>query len=217
MQSLLQPRSISDVERTLKLARETLAIEADAVHALSLKLGDAFLAAHRLLYETVENKGRVVVTGMGKSGHIAGKIASTLASTGTPAFFMHPGEASHGDLGMITPHDVVLALSNSGENDELLMILPTIKRLGVPLIGLSGNANSSLAKLADGAGMPIHHLALLWCLQNPHVSTVILGASRVSQLTDNLTALDRKSSMTPDLMAAIENVVQNKPEPAQRF
>jgi arabinose-5-phosphate isomerase len=92
--------------------------------------------------------GRVVVTGMGKSGHIAGKIAATLASTGTPAFFVHPGEASHGDLGMITRQDVVLALSNSGETDEVLTILPIIKRLGVPLIAMTGNPHSTLAKLA---------------------------------------------------------------------
>ena len=99
MESLLQPRSIADTERTLKLARETLDIEADAIRTLALRLGDAFIAAHKLLFEASEKKGRVVVTGMGKSGHIGGKIASTLASTGTPAFFMHPGEASHGDLG----------------------------------------------------------------------------------------------------------------------
>ena len=113
MQSLLQPRSIADVDRTLALARETMTIEADAVYALSHKLGDAFLAAHKLLFEAVANKGRVVVTGMGKSGHIGGKIASTLSSTGTPAFFMHPGEASHGDLGMIAAGDVVIAISNA--------------------------------------------------------------------------------------------------------
>lgn len=148
MESLLQPRSISDVDRTLKLARETLAIEADAVLALSRKLGDAFLAAHKLLYETVENKGRVVVTGMGKSGHIGSKIASTLASTGTPSFFMHPGEASHGDLGMITAGDVVIAISNSGETDEILKILPQLKRRGTPIIAITGKQNSTLADAA---------------------------------------------------------------------
>jgi arabinose-5-phosphate isomerase len=93
-------------------------------------------------------QGRVIVTGMGKSGHIAGKIAATLASTGTPAFFIHPGEASHGDLGMITRQDVVLVLSNSGETDEVLTILPIIKRLGVPLIAMTGNRASSLARFA---------------------------------------------------------------------
>ncbi|HET7844557.1 MAG TPA: KpsF/GutQ family sugar-phosphate isomerase, partial [Xanthomonadales bacterium] len=94
-------------------------------------------------------RGRVVVSGMGKSGHIGRKIAATLASTGTPSFFVHPGEASHGDLGMITPDDVVIALSNSGETDELLMIVPSIRRQGVPLIALTGNPGSTLARLAD--------------------------------------------------------------------
>lgn len=148
MQSLLQPRSISDIARTLNLARETLAIEADAVMALSQKLGDDFLAAHKLLYEAVENKGRVVVTGMGKSGHIGGKIASTLASTGTPAFFMHPGEASHGDLGMITAGDVVIAISNSGESIEILNILPQLKRRGTTIIAITGRPTSTLAQAA---------------------------------------------------------------------
>ena len=148
MKSLLQPRSIADVDRTLALARETMAIEADAVHALSRTLGDAFLAAHKLLYDTVTHKGRVVVTGMGKSGHIGGKIASTLASTGTPAFFMHPGEASHGDLGMITAGDVVIAISNSGETDEILKLLPQLKRRGTPIIAITGKTNSTLADAA---------------------------------------------------------------------
>ncbi len=106
MTELLQAHAIADSERFLALAREVLDIEADAVRALKARLGEAFLRAHRLMLQT---KGRVVVTGMGKSGHVGRKIASTLASTGTPAFFMHPGEASHGDLGMITPHDVVIA------------------------------------------------------------------------------------------------------------
>ena len=148
MESLLHPRSIADTARTLKLARETLDIEADAVRALSLKLGDAFIAAHKLLFDVAEKKGRVVVTGMGKSGHIGGKIASTLASTGTPAFFMHPGEASHGDLGMITKDDVVIAISNSGESDEILKILPQLKRRGTPVIAITGRPNSTLATAA---------------------------------------------------------------------
>ena len=148
MQSLLQARSLSDTGRTLALARETMKIEADAVNALSLKLGEAFLAAHKLLFDAVARKGRVVVTGMGKSGHIGGKIASTLASTGTPAFFMHPGEASHGDLGMITADDVVIAISNSGESDEILKILPQLKRRGTPIIAITGRPNSTLAEAA---------------------------------------------------------------------
>ena len=148
MESLLHPRSIADTERTLKLARETLDIEADAVRTLALRLGDAFIAAHKLLFDASANKGRVVVTGMGKSGHIGGKIASTLASTGTPAFFMHPGEASHGDLGMITKDDVVIAISNSGETDEILKLLPQLKRRGTPIIAITGRPNSTLAAAA---------------------------------------------------------------------
>lgn len=119
--------------------------EAQAVIALEKKINDDFVQACHLMLNC---KGRVVVTGMGKSGHIAGKIAATLASTGTPAFFVHPGEASHGDLGMITSQDVVLALSNSGETGEVLTILPIIKRIDVPFIAMTGNSESSLAKFA---------------------------------------------------------------------
>lgn len=127
------------------LALAVIQIEAQSIAALSHQINDEFVAACHLMFNC---SGRVVVTGMGKSGHIAGKIAATLASTGTPAFFVHPGEASHGDLGMITRQDVVLALSNSGETDEVLTILPIIKRLGVPLIAMTGNPHSTLAKLA---------------------------------------------------------------------
>jgi arabinose-5-phosphate isomerase len=130
----------------LQLARDVLETEADAIRALAPRLGDTFVAACRLLLACA---GRVVVLGMGKSGHIGGKLAATLASTGTPAFFVHPGEASHGDLGMITPQDVVLALSNSGETAEILLILPTIRRLGVPLIAITGDPSSTLAREAD--------------------------------------------------------------------
>jgi len=119
--------------------------EAQAVLALAGKINDQFVQACHLMLNC---KGRVVVTGMGKSGHIAGKIAATLASTGTPAFFVHPGEASHGDLGMITQQDVVLALSNSGETGEVLTILPIIKRIDVPFIAMTGNPESSLARFA---------------------------------------------------------------------
>lgn len=128
------------------LALAVIQIEAQSIAALSHQINDEFVAACHLMFNC---SGRVVVTGMGKSGHIAGKIAATLASTGTPAFFVHPGEASHGDLGMITRQDVVLALSNSGETDEVLTILPIIKRLGVPLIAMTGNPHSTLAKLAS--------------------------------------------------------------------
>jgi arabinose-5-phosphate isomerase len=149
MSSIIPSRGVNDTTHTLKLARETLQIEADAVRALADKLGDAFIAAHRLLYNCTEHKGRVVVTGMGKSGHIGSKIASTLASTGTPAFFMHPGEASHGDLGMITRDDVVIAISNSGESDEIVSILPQLKRRGTPIIAMTGRADSTLSKAAS--------------------------------------------------------------------
>ncbi len=135
-----------DEQRLIDAAREVLAIEARAVAALESRIDDSFARACRLILAC---EGRVVVTGMGKSGHVGDKIAATLASTGTPAFFVHPGEASHGDLGMITPKDVVLALSNSGETDELLTILPVIKRQQVPLIALTGRPASRLAQAAD--------------------------------------------------------------------
>jgi arabinose-5-phosphate isomerase len=152
MPHILPSRNVSDTEKTLSLARETLHIEADAVRALAEQLtgplGQNFIAAHKLLFDVTENKGRVVVTGMGKSGHIGGKIASTLASTGTPAFFMHPGEASHGDLGMITKDDVVIAISNSGESDEIVKLLPQLKRRGTAIIAMTGRADSTLSKAA---------------------------------------------------------------------
>src|SRR5690242_8839168 len=132
-------------EDLLASARNTLATEAQAVATLLNKLDSAFVAACRTCLACT---GRVVVTGMGKSGHIAGKIAATLASTGTPAFFLHPAEAGHGDLGMITRTDVVLAISNSGETPELLVLLPHLKRLGVPLIVLIGKADSTLGRAA---------------------------------------------------------------------
>ncbi|HEX6929410.1 MAG TPA: KpsF/GutQ family sugar-phosphate isomerase [Gammaproteobacteria bacterium] len=127
-------------------AREVIRIEAAAVEALADRLDAGFERACEICLDC---RGRVVVVGMGKSGHIGGKIAATLASTGTPAFFVHPGEASHGDLGMITGEDTVLAIYNSGETGEILTILPLIKRLGVPLISMTGNSASNLAKNAD--------------------------------------------------------------------
>ena len=146
MSNLLQPHARSDAERFLELARGVLDIEAEAVRALKDRLGAAFLEAHRLILAT---RGRVVVTGMGKSGHIGNKIASTLASTGTPAFFMHPAEASHGDLGMITSDDVVIAISYSGESEEINRILPLIKRRGAKVIAVTGRPASTLAREAD--------------------------------------------------------------------
>lgn len=135
-----------DKDKVTSLASAVIETEAEAVRHLKTRINDAFYQACEYMLDC---QGRIVVTGMGKSGHIGGKIAATLASTGTPAFFVHPGEASHGDLGMITEQDVVLALSNSGETDEILTILPLIKRLGVPLIALTGNPTSRLAEEAD--------------------------------------------------------------------
>jgi arabinose-5-phosphate isomerase len=130
----------------LNLAREVLQIEAAAVQALCARLDDSFLRALDLILTC---KGRVIVSGMGKSGHIARKIAATMSSTGTPAYFVHPAEASHGDLGMITADDVFIGLSNSGESEELLTIVPVIKRQGAKLISLTGNPDSRLARAAD--------------------------------------------------------------------
>jgi arabinose-5-phosphate isomerase len=132
-------------EDLVDLGRQALAIEIDGLSAQLPRLGTDFARACRICLNC---RGRIVVTGMGKSGHIGGKIAATLASTGTPSFFVHPGEASHGDVGMITRDDVVLALSNSGETAEILTILPVIKRLGVPLIAFTGNSDSAVARVA---------------------------------------------------------------------
>ncbi len=145
--TLLQTEiSHAPARKALDRAREVLQIEAAEIEAIAARLDEQFETAVQLILHC---KGRVVVTGIGKSGHIGGKIAATFASTGTPAFFMHPAEASHGDLGMITEEDVVIALSNSGESDEILNILPTIKRLGTKVIGITGNAASTLATEAD--------------------------------------------------------------------
>ena len=130
----------------LELARRVLAIEADAVRALIERLDERFVAALELI---ADRSGRVVVSGIGKSGHIARKIASTMASTGTPAYFVHPAEASHGDLGMIEAGDVFIAISYSGASDELLDIVPLVKRRGAKLIAITGNAQSALAREAD--------------------------------------------------------------------
>jgi arabinose-5-phosphate isomerase len=132
-------------EALIDLGRQALTVEIEGLQAQLPRLGTDFARACRICLNC---RGRIVVTGMGKSGHIGGKIAATLASTGTPAFFVHPGEASHGDVGMITRDDAVLALSNSGETAEILTILPVIKRLGVPLIAFTGNSNSPLARIA---------------------------------------------------------------------
>ena len=135
-----------DAERCVRLAHETFEIEAAAVRGLQARTGEAFA---RAVAAVLAVRGRVVVMGMGKSGHVGRKIAATLASTGTPAMFVHPAEASHGDLGMIKAIDLVLAISNGGESDEITAILPVLKRLGVPLVGMTGNARSTLARHAD--------------------------------------------------------------------
>ncbi|MFA7619964.1 MAG: KpsF/GutQ family sugar-phosphate isomerase, partial [Thiohalomonadaceae bacterium] len=135
-----------DNQRLCELGRAVIDTEAGAVADLAARIDEGFARACRFMLAC---EGRVVVTGMGKSGHVGGKIAATLASTGTPAFFVHPGEASHGDLGMITAKDVVLALSNSGETEEILTILPIIKRLDVPLVALTGQPRSRLGQAAD--------------------------------------------------------------------
>ncbi|MCG6966646.1 MAG: KpsF/GutQ family sugar-phosphate isomerase [Chromatiaceae bacterium] len=129
-----------------KSGLSVVAIEGDAVKALAARINSDFVAACQHMLACT---GRIVVTGMGKSGHVGSKIAATLASTGSPAFFVHPGEASHGDLGMITPSDVVLALSNSGETSEIITIVPLIKRMGAPLISMTGKRDSTLAREAD--------------------------------------------------------------------
>ncbi|MFM1979615.1 MAG: hypothetical protein RLZ68_880 [Pseudomonadota bacterium] len=133
-------------QRAIALAHETFDIEAAAVQGLKARVGEGFAKAVAIALAT---QGRVVVMGMGKSGHVGRKIAATLASTGTPAMFVHPAEASHGDLGMITALDVVLAISNSGESQEMAAILPVIKRLGIPFIAMAGNAQSTMAQHAD--------------------------------------------------------------------
>lgn len=135
-----------DPNTILALARETLEIEIAALKEMSVRLDENFVRAVEVMLQC---RGRIVVSGMGKSGHIGRKIAATLASTGSPAFFMHPGEAAHGDLGMITVDDVWLAMSNSGESDELMALVPSIKRRGVPFIAMTGNPDSSLGNESD--------------------------------------------------------------------
>src|SRR5690349_6544236 len=139
-------RQAESGSRALELARRVLGIEADAVRALAERLDERFVAALGLIRE---RRGRVVVSGIGKSGHIARKIASTLSSTGTPAYFVHPAEASHGDLGMVEGGDVFIAISYSGSSEELLNIVPLVKRRGAKLIALTGNGESALAREAD--------------------------------------------------------------------
>ena len=146
MTALAPPFSDTAARRAIALAQETLDIEANAIMGLKSRIGEAFA---RAVHMVLAIEGRVVVMGMGKSGHIGRKMASTLASTGTPAMFVHPAEASHGDLGMITAQDLVLAISNSGESQEMAVLLPVLKRLGAPLIAMTGKPQSTMAKHAD--------------------------------------------------------------------
>ena len=143
---MTKKRTKQEAEKLLTLGRAVISTETEALKNLLESIDENFV---RACFYILDCKGRVVVLGMGKSGHIGNKIAATLSSTGSPAFFVHPGEASHGDLGMIKDDDVVLALSNSGETDEIITLLPVIKRLGVPLITLTGNTDSMLAKTAS--------------------------------------------------------------------
>lgn len=140
------PARATSAQRALDLARQTFDIEAAAVLGLKDQLGDAFVQTVNAILGI---DGRVVVMGMGKSGHVGRKIAATLASTGTPALFVHPAEASHGDLGMVMPTDLVLMISNSGESQEMSAILPVLKRLGAPLVAMTGQADSTMARYAD--------------------------------------------------------------------
>lgn len=135
-----------DIQTLTKAGSRTIAMELEAIAELQSRINDDFIQSCQLILAC---EGKVIVTGMGKSGHIGNKIAATLASTGTPAFFVHPGEANHGDLGMISSKDVVIAISNSGTSAEILSLLPLLKRLGVPLISMTGDTQSTLAQVAD--------------------------------------------------------------------
>jgi arabinose-5-phosphate isomerase len=146
MVSDIIPLYFSSMDNILDIAKRVLKTEAEAVSALIEKLGGNFEKAVEIIYES---KGRVVVTGMGKSGLVGKKIAATLASTGTPAFFLHPAEATHGDLGMVTSDDVIIAISNSGETEEIIGLIPFLKRFSVRLISVTGNPDSTLSKAAD--------------------------------------------------------------------
>lgn len=146
MTDLSHPATAVAADRILAVARDVIATEAEAVRALEQRLDRRLVDAVNAILHC---RGRVVVSGMGKSGHIARKIAATMASTGTPAFYVHPGEAGHGDLGMIVPDDILIAISNSGETPEILLIVPVVKRQGARLIALTGNPESTLARQAD--------------------------------------------------------------------
>ncbi len=182
---------MTDSTSLQQLGRAVIELEAEAVAALAARIDEGFARACQLMLACA---GRVVVVGMGKSGHIGGKIAATLASTGTPAFFVHPGEASHGDLGMITPPDVVIAISNSGETAEILTILPMIKRMGAKLISLTGNPQSSLARQADvnlNVGVAIEACPLNLAPTSSTTATLVMGDALA-------VALLKSRGFTPD-------------------
>jgi len=172
MSTAPSPLAGFDADRAIQVARRTLEIEAQALLHLRDQQGEAFAASVRAVLAC---SGRVIVMGMGKSGHVGRKIAATLASTGTPSFFVHPAEASHGDLGMVTPGDVVVALSNSGETEELVATLPAIRRIGVVLIAITGRVDSTLASHAD-------HVLSNWVAQEACTLNLAPTASTTAQL-----------------------------------
>ncbi|WOJ98343.1 KpsF/GutQ family sugar-phosphate isomerase [Congregibacter brevis] len=166
---------MTEPARYLSSAQRTIRMEAEAVAALESRIGGEFEKACELILKV---SGRTVVTGMGKSGHVGGKIAATLASTGTPAFFVHPGEASHGDMGMITADDCVIALSNSGTTPEVLMLVPLLKRLGIPLISMTGAPDSALALASDAhinTGVDVEACPLDLAPTSSTTSTLVMG------------------------------------------
>ncbi|EED33880.1 arabinose 5-phosphate isomerase [gamma proteobacterium NOR5-3] len=166
---------MTEAARYLHSAQRTIRMEAQAVAALEARIGEEFETACELILKV---PGRTVVTGMGKSGHVGGKIAATLASTGTPAFFVHPGEASHGDMGMITADDCVIALSNSGTTPEVLMLVPLLKRLGVPLISMTGAPGSALAQASDAhinTGVEVEACPLDLAPTSSTTTTLVMG------------------------------------------
>ncbi|MBP6626354.1 MAG: KpsF/GutQ family sugar-phosphate isomerase [Arenimonas sp.] len=178
------PATLTQDDALIASGRTVIDIEARALDALQARIGPEFAAACRLMLAC---RGRVVCTGMGKSGHVARKIAATLASTGTPAFFMHPGEASHGDLGMVTDADLVLALSNSGESEEILTILPALRRQGNTLIGLTGRPGSTLARLADlhlDASVPAEACSLGLAPTSSTTAALVMGDALAVALLD---------------------------------
>ncbi|WOJ94983.1 KpsF/GutQ family sugar-phosphate isomerase [Congregibacter variabilis] len=166
---------MTEAARYLQSAQRTIRMEAESVAALEARIGSEFEKACELILQV---SGRTVVTGMGKSGHVGGKIAATLASTGTPAFFVHPGEASHGDMGMITADDCVIALSNSGTTPEVLMLLPLLKRLGIPLISMTGAPDSALAQASDAhinTGVDVEACPLDLAPTSSTTTTLVMG------------------------------------------